>query len=323
MKKKIATLLLVGTIIMSTGCGPVAKLKNGKEVAASIKGKKITADDLYKELKKQYGTNEMINLIDDYIANKEIKTDNETKEYANSQLNQMKMQYQSSGQDFNAALTSAGYKNEDAFKEVLILDYKKQKVVEKFLKKELTDEEIKKYYDNEIFGAMTAKHILIKPDVADDASDKEKEKAEKAAKKKAEELIEKLNNGEDFEKLAKKNSDDAGTKGKGGLFSDFEKDEVVTEFWDACMKLKDGEYTKEPVKSDYGYHVILRVSQKAKPKLKTVKDEIKDTLVEDKLNDDKNLSNKTWDRIRKEKYKLKISDSDLKNGYKDILNSIK
>jgi len=301
MKKKLYGFGLIALVLLTTGCGKqVAKLKNGQEVVASISGKKITTEDLYDELKGQGGTSVLVNMIDEFIANKEIKTDDTTKEYANSQLEQIKQQYTASGQDFSTALTSNGYKNEAAFKEVLILDYKKQQVVKNFLKED-----------------------LISPDVKDDATDEEKEKAEKEAKKKAEEIIEKLKNGEDFKKLAEKYSDDEGTKKNGGLFSDFEKSEVVSEFWNATSKLKDNEYTKEPVKSDYGYHIILRVSQKEKPKLKDVKDEIKETLVTNKLSNDSNLSSKTWDRIRKEKYKLKIEDSELSSDYKSVIDNIK
>ena len=323
MNKKIALLGVCSLVLLTAGCGQVAKLKNGQELVASIDGKKITTEDLYKELKKQGGTSVLINDIDTFIANKEIKSDKTTEEYANSQLEQLKQQYEQSGQDFTAALTSNGYKNEAAFKEVLVLDYKKQQVVKNFLKKELTKEEIEKYYKNEIFGAMTARHILITPDVKDDATDDEKKKAEEAAKKQAEELIEKLNKGEDFAKLAKKYSKDSGTAKNGGLFSNFKKEEVVTEFWNAASKLKKNEYTKEPVKSDYGYHIILKVSQKSKPKLKDVEDDIKSTLVDNKLSNDTNLSSKTWNRIRTEKYHLKIEDSELKSGYDDTIKNIK
>lgn len=327
MNKKIGIIALCGIVLLTAGCGKVSKLKNGQELVASLDGKNITTEDLYKELKKQGGASVLVNMIDEFIANKEVKTDETTKEYANSQLEQMKAQYEQAGQDFTAALTNAGYKDEAAFKEVLILDYKKQQVVKNFLKDELKDDEIKKYYDEEIDGAMTARHILIAPDVKDDASDEDKKKAEENAKKKAEELIEKLNDSKDkektFKELAEKNSADTGTAKNGGLFSDFEKADVVTEFWDASAKLKDGEYTKEPVKSDYGYHIILRVSQKAKPKLKDVKDDIKDTLVSNKLSNDTNLSSKTWDRIRKEKYKLKIEDSGLSSTYQTTIDNIK
>lgn len=327
MKKKIAILSLCSLVLLSTGCGKVAKLKNGQEVVASVEGKQITAEDLYNELKKQGGSSVLINQIDAYIADKEIKTDDTVKEYAASQLEQIKAQYEQSGQDFAAILKNAGYESENDFKEVLMLDYKKEQVAKNFLKDELTDKEIQEYYDEEIFGAATVRHILITPDVSDDASDDDKKKAEEKAKKEAEDIIKELEKSDDVEKtfkeLAKEKSDDTATASNGGLFSDFKKDEVVSNFWDASYKLKDGEYSKEPVKSDYGYHVILKISQKEKPSLKDSKTEIKDTLVSNKLSNDTNLFDKTWDRIRKEKYKLKIEDSQLNKSYENVISSIK
>ena len=315
MKKKLLIASLCAMLLV-TGCGQKAKLKDGKEVVAEIEGKTITAEDLYDELRSQGGTTVLINMIDEFIANKEIETDESAKEYAQNQLDTLKAQYEQSGQDFTAALTSAGYKNENEFKELLILDYKKNKVVENYISDNLTDEEIQEYYDNDVFGEMTVKHILITPETTDDMSEEDTEKAENEAKKKAEEVIEKLNNGEKFDDLVKEYSDDEGSKDNNGLVENFTKDGVVSEFWDASIELKDGEYSKEPVKSEYGYHVIYRVSQKEKAKLKDVKDDIKEKLVEEKLNSDAELATKTWIEIRK-KYKLDIKDDDIKKAYNE------
>lgn len=317
MKKKVLITSLCALLLL-TGCGEKAKLKNGEEVVAEIEGKTITAEDLYDELRSQGGSTVLINMIDEFIANKEIETDESATEYANNQLSNLKSQYEQSGMDFEEALTSAGYKSESDFKEVLILDYKKNKVVENYLSDELTDDEINDYYENEVFGEMTVKHILIKPDTTDDMTDEEKEKAENKAKKTAEEVIKKLDEGAKFDDLVKEYSDDEGSKDNNGLIENFTKDGVVSEFWEASLKLKDKEYSKEPVKSEYGYHVIYRVSQKDKPKLKDVKDDIKEKLVEEKLNTDTELATKTWVEIRK-KYKLDIKDDDIKNAYNDSI----
>ncbi len=316
-KWKLLGFALCSVLFLTTGCGTETKLKDGKEVVGEIKEYTITAEDLYAELKKQGGSQVFVNMIDKYIANKEIKSDTDAEEYAKSQLDAYKSQYEKQGQDFNEVLLSSGYKNEQQFKEELMLSYKKNKVVENYLKDELTDEEIENYYDENIFGDMTVRHILIKPDTDTDASDEDQEKAEEKAKKEAEDIIKKLEKGEKFEDLVKKYSDDEGTKEDGGLLENFSKDSVVTEFWDASSKLKDGEYTKEPVKSEYGYHIILRVSQKEKPKLKDVKDTIKETLVSNKLSEDTNLSTTTWIQIRK-KYNLNIEDSEIKDGYESL-----
>lgn len=320
MKNKKLTLLgvtMCSVLLLTTGCGEVAKLKDGKEVVGKIKGYTVTAEDLYAELKEQGGSRVFVNMIDDYIANKEIKSNEDAEDYANSQIEAYKSQYEQQGQDFNEVLVSSGYKNEQQFRDELILSYKKDKVVENYLKDELTDDEIQNYYEENIFGDMTVRHILIKPDTETDASDEDQEKAEEKAKKEAENIIKKLDKGEKFEDLAKEYSDDEGTKEDGGLLENFSKDSVVTEFWDASVKLKDGEYTKEPVKSEYGYHVILRVSQKAKPKLKEVKDTIEETLVANKLSADTTLKTTTWVNIRK-KYNLNIEDSEIKDGYDSL-----
>lgn len=318
MKKKLLAITICICLLFTAGCGEVSKLKNGEEVVGKLKGKTITADDLYESLKKQNGTNAFVTLVDTYIANKEIKDSDSIKQEAQTQFDQLKAQYESAGQDFDAALSNAGYKNKDAFLEVLMLDVKKNKVVENYLKEKVSNDEINDYYDANIDGEITARHILITPDVKDDMSDEDKSKAKKKAKEKAEKLIKKLKDGEKFEELAKKNSDDEGSKEDGGLISNITKDSVVESFYTACTKLKDGEYTKEPVESTYGYHVILRVSQKEKPKLKDVKDDIIDSIVSNKLNNDSNLYTTTWTDIRK-KYKLEIEDSEIKKGYHDSI----
>lgn len=320
MKKKLLVVSLCALTFLATGCGKVPKLKNGEEVVASLDGKEISANDLFNEMKKYYGTNILVDMIDTYISEKEVKDSEEAKTYADSQIRQLKQQYESSGMNFEDALVNAGFENEKAYKNYVIASYKKNKAVEKFLAEELTEEEIKKYYEEEIFGEITAQHILIKPEVEDTATDEEKETAEKKAKEEAESLIKKIQDGEDFTALAKEYSEDEGTASEGGKLT-FTKDQVVSEFWDAASNLKDGDFTAEPVKSTYGYHIILKVSQKEKPEMKEVEDTIKETLVGNKLNADTTLSDKTWVEIRK-KYKLEINDSSINKTYKNTIKTL-
>ena len=318
MKKKLFALVLVLTLML-TGCGKIATLENGEEVVAEMDGKKITANDLYDELKKQGGAVTLTNMIDTFVVNKEIKTDDDARSYADSQLSSYKQSYESYGQDFKAALKSAGYSGEDEFKEELILEYKKNIVTENYVKEKLTDDEIQKYYDENIFGDIEARHILISPNTDDDMSDDEKEKAEEKAKKEAEDIIKKLDDGEDFAKLAKEYSDDEGTASDGGNLT-VTYGSVVDEFWDGVTDLKDGKYSKEPVKSEYGYHIIYRIKQKEKPKLKDVKDDVVDKLVQEKMNEDTTLQTKALVALRK-KYNLEITDDGLKSSYDNSVNT--
>lgn len=317
MRKKVLFIVVALCLLIIgyfTGRINRVELKDGKQVVASLKGKKITAENLFEELKKQGGTVTLTNMVDEFIIKKEIKDESNAKEKANSQLEQYKTQYESYGQDFDEVLKNAGYNSENDFLKQLILNEEKQELAKTYIGKTLTDDEIKEYYEENIFGNMSAKHILIKPDVTDDMSDSDKEKEENKAKELAESIIKKLNDGEKFDDLVKEYSDDEGSKSNKGLIENFTKGDVVDSFFDAVRSLKNDEYTKEPVKSEYGYHIILKVSEDKRPTLKESKDDIVDTLVEKKLNDDSSLYNSTWADIR-EKYKLNIKDTYLKSSY--------
>lgn len=315
MKKKILVLSLISLLLLA-GCKNKVELKDGKQVVASVKGKKITAEELFDDLKKNYGASSVIKEIDTFIIKKEISDSDskQAKEYAKSQVSVMKQQYEQAGYKWEDALSQYGYSSEKELVEEYKLSKEKEMVAKKYIKKNITDEEIKAYYDKEIYGTYTVKHILITPDVEDKASDEEKEKANEKAKKTAKEVIKKLDEGAKWKDLVKKYSDDKGSKDKEGLIENFTKGDVVDEFFEATLKLKDGKYTKEPVESTYGYHIILKVSNTKKPSLKDSTSKIKEEIATNKMNNDDTLLNKTWIDIRKS-YDLKISDSDVQSGY--------
>ncbi|MBY9012476.1 MAG: peptidyl-prolyl cis-trans isomerase [Candidatus Lokiarchaeota archaeon] len=73
---------------------------------------------------------------------------------------------------------------------------------------------------------------------------------------KAQEIYEDVQAGENFEDLARQFST-CSSKKRGGNLGDFSKGDMVSEFWNACTKLKIGEIS-QPVKSKFGYHVIKR-----------------------------------------------------------------
>lgn len=89
----------------------------------------------------------------------------------------------------------------------------------------------------------------------------------------AKKVVERLKKGEDFAKLADEVSKDPGSK--GGELGWFTKDKMVPEFADAAFKLDKGKVS-EPVKSQFGWHVIRLEDkrQKAFPEFDAVKDQI-------------------------------------------------
>ena len=112
-----------------------------------------------------------------------------------------------------------------------------------------------------------ARHILV-----------EKEDEAKA-------LIKQLNGGANFDELAKKNSKDPGSGANGGDLDFAAPGSYVPEFSQAMIKLKKGEMTQEPVKTQFGYHIIkLEDTREAQfPKLDDVKGQLKQRMEQQKL----------------------------------------
>lgn len=325
------SLLCLGMVVIGVGMGllinnskTIPALKDGQEVIAQIDGKKFTANDLYDELKSKGGESVLIDLIDKYIIDKEIKDMTDSDTYATSYVANLKTQYETYGEDFEAAMKNAGYNTEEEFKAFVSLSKAKQTVAENYIKANyFTEKEIETYYNDNIEGDMNVRYILIKPEEVDstDADYTTKTEAnEKAALAEAKEVIEKLNDGKEFATLAKKYSDDSTTASEGGLFSGFSKSDVVSEFWTASTKLEDGKYTSEPVKSSYGYFVILRINQDKKPSLKDAKEEVLTALLTELQTKDSDVTTTAWVDVRKS-YNLNIADSDIEKAYKKTISS--
>lgn len=320
MKKKLLTLSTIIGVLLVAGCGTKVKLKDGKEVVASLKDKEFTAEELFDELKEKYGNTVLVSMIDSYIIDKEIESDDEYESEAKAELSSMKQYYEQYGTDWATVLSYYGFQNDDEFLKSYIETNKRNDIVKKYLKEEVSEDEIKKYYEEEIYGDYTVKHILVSVSTSDDMSDEEKENAKNAAKDKAKEAIEKLNDGEDWNEVVKNYSDDTNTKNDEGKLPSFTNGDYVDSFFEATIELEDGKYTTEPVETTYGYHVIYRVSATDKPSLEDSKDTCLEKIVTNKLNNDENLLANTWIDVR-EKYELSIADSTIEDAYKKSLNN--
>ena len=308
--------------LLVTGCGNNAELEDNHTVVKTDEGE-IKADALYEELRDKYGISVLVDMIDHQLFDEKYKTDETEEETINAQIEQMKAQYNNDDEAFNAAITQyLGVEDENELRDMLSLEYKRNLAIEDHVQDSIADDEIQKYYDDEIIGDMSVRHILISPDTNDDMTDEEKEAAEEDAKKQAEDLIKQLDDGADFEELAKEYSDDTGSAEDGGFIDYFNKDDNMDEaFLNASIDLEEGEYTKEPVQSSFGYHIILKVDQKDKPELDEVRDDIKETLAEEKLNEDPALMYNALIEIREEAG-IEFNDDSLKKDYDELMQQL-
>lgn len=142
--------------------------------------------------------------------------------------------------------------------------------IEQNVIKGITDDEVRARYDEEV-GKLTmpeeihARHILVE--------DEDEAKA----------IIAQLNDGGNFEELAKEKSKD-GAASNGGDLGYFSKGRMVPEFEAAAFEIEPGSYAKEPVQTQFGWHVI-KVEDKRQqpaPEFEQVADEIRSVIVREK-----------------------------------------
>lgn len=146
-------------------------------------------------------------------------------------------------------------------------------LLDKTGKAALTDEAMRKVYDDAIKQVppeeeVHARHILIRAAAGDD-------KASKAAETKIKAVIARLKKGEDFAKVAGEVTEDPSGKANGGDLGFFSKEQMVPEFSDVAFSLDKGKIS-EPVKTQFGWHVIKveEKRQKPAPAFDDVKDQI-------------------------------------------------
>jgi parvulin-like peptidyl-prolyl isomerase len=152
---------------------------------------------------------------------------------------------------------------DDDFKERLIEGYAEQYALLRSAP-EVTDEEAKEYFEEnkaaftECASGKSVSHILV-----DELEEAESIKAD-------------LDDGGDFEKIAKEKSQDPGTKDKGGDLGCLAEGQYVAEFETAANALALGEIS-DPVQTEYGYHIIT-VNEFVAPTYEELEDQIKEAL---------------------------------------------
>jgi peptidyl-prolyl cis-trans isomerase C len=146
-------------------------------------------------------------------------------------------------------------------------------LIEDFVKKNTpTDAEIKARYDQLVKQNGGGKELHLHHILVDNEAQ-------------AKDLIAKIKGGASFEDLAKQYSKDPGSGKNGGDLDWSSPSAYVPEFGAAAEKLKKGEVTPEPVKTQFGYHVIRMDDSRdvAPPPLDQVKAQIAQQIQQEKL----------------------------------------
>ena len=281
MKKTVLALTLAASL-------GLAACSDSNEVVVTSTIGDLTQEDFYEEMKKLAGTQFLEQIMIEKVLNDKYKVSDED---VDAEFEEVKAQF---GDEFQNALKESGL-TEDSLRSNIKFNQLRNKAIAD----SITDEDIKAYYDQASME-LKARHILV----ADEET--------------ANEVIEKLNAGEDFATLAKELSLDTGSAENGGDLDWFTVGQMVTEFNDAAYALEVNEISK-PVKSQFGYHII-QVTDKREIEdfgtLEEKKDAIKETLIANAQ-----ASTTYWQTVVADlvkEAKIEVKDKDLSGAFSDF-----
>lgn len=284
---------------------------------------------LFESLKSDYALKSLIDMIDKKILEEKYPDElKNAKSEAASTMKELKNNY---GDELEQAIQYyTGYATADAYENYLYIAYLQDLAINDYAKSQITEKDIKKYYDEEIVGDIKIRHILITPKTSSDMTDSEISAATKEAQEKVEAIIAELgktdkNNLEDkFIELAKEQSEDKATKNNGGSLGFINKD-TLSEYYEnvvnAAYSLKDGEYSTKVIETAMGYHVILRTESKEKESLENIKEQIIETLVMNYINNNSVAVINSMDSLRKDAG-MKFNDKDLEKKYQEYIQEL-
>lgn len=240
-------------------------------VVAVVNGEKIKRSELYSALYLQSGRDTLDSLITERLILQEGKkcgisvSDEEIDAEIDSVVGEY---FMGDEEQFNSYLEQQGY-SVDLFRDDLRVNLMAKKIVTADL--EISEEEAREYFKEnqekfDIPEQVKARHILVE--------------TEEEARK----MISRLEKGEDFAELAKKYSQDPGSKEQGGDLGFFSRGEMAKEFEEAAFALKDGERSA-PVKTYHGYHVIETLEHKEGRAVtyEEVEDKVKEAIRDEQI----------------------------------------
>ena len=312
-KKEVWIFLFIGILIGGIltyllGLNSIIGLSKNDTIA-TVKNGKISEIELYQEMKKTYPVDYVLDLVDKAILDKKYKLTDEQNQEIEDQVDQILTQYQNYGYTEEQFLSGNGFESRDDFKTYLELDYKRNLYLIDYFKTLIPQENIENYYNENVYGEINTKHILVQ--VTDSVTDED-------AKKLASEIIEKLNGGANFDDVAKEYGDKVIFEELG--YNGFNSS-LVTEYVEASKTLENGTYSKEPVKTSYGYHVIYRIDQKEKPTFEEAQNDIVEILAQDLEAEDQYIRYKALIKLREDN-KLEFKDDKYKQEYQEYCDQV-
>lgn len=225
MKRMSMALVFSSALLFLGACN---ESQAESEVIAETSAGTITKEEFYQELKDRYG-----DMVLEEMITFDVLSENYTVE--DEQIDQeIDLAKEQLGDQFEMFLEHQGIKDEAAMRQMIHMSLLQEAVAAEDI--EITDEELREAYDRKIYE-IDAQHILVEEEQT------------------AWEVKEKIDEGEDFDELARDYSTDTSNADDGGWLGYFQAGSMVPEFEDAAFAMEPGDIS-DPVETSYGYHII-------------------------------------------------------------------
>jgi parvulin-like peptidyl-prolyl isomerase len=273
----VPVLIIVALIVVAALLYFFATQKEEGEIIATVNGEPIYEEDInaiYNQLPEQYREQlprEVIlnQSIDKLLLLQEARRRGieVTEEDVDEQLEKIKSQFGLDDEQLETVLANQSITLEE-YKELVSEELLLQRVLEEAIisRVSVSDQEVIEYYDTHQdefsapAGGAIISHILVENQTT------------------ARDIVERLDDGESFDQLAREFSLDTASAEDGGYIGIITNESfVVPEFKTAALKLRPNQYTRTPVNSTFGWHVIYRAATDAEP-LRRVRDPIREQL---------------------------------------------
>ena len=286
----------------------------GHKTVTTFKGGRVTQSSVYKEMEKYDLFSFVLDQTQNKILEKKYKLNDEQKKEVEDSAESIISRYILYGYTEDKFFEENGFTNKKDFITYLESNYRKNLCLKDYLKSVVPHEKVEEYYNNnDIYGNIDTNHILVQ--VSNDVSDEQ-------ALDTAKDIIKKLNSGTSFNDVAKEYSDKIYSgEPENVIFNSLNADQLAESYVKASKKLEVGKYTKEPVKTDYGYHIIYCVSKADKPTIEKIEDDIIEKLADELNINTQYASLKSLIELGKE-YKIKFADKKLQEKYDEYCKQV-
>lgn len=306
-KLSIACLVIglsLGAFVMSLFIPEqVVPLEDGALPIVTLDDFSITSDEYYETLKETTTIDYLVQMIDKVLLDKKYETNDEMKKEVQKEMQEtIKGFTEYYGYTESEFLNLNGFKTEEDFFNLMLLEHKRELYVHEYVKENLKNEEINNYYIKSLVPDMEIKTISGDEKVLEKILDELKTK-------RYDEVI------KEYKKQIKTHD---------YSYVSFDNKEINEDIYSEVLNLEENSYTNSLISINGTYHIIFKGDVKEKDDINKIKDRLREHIATIKVDEDTNneLYYKALISLRKEN-NIAFTDTILKDEYNDYIRSYK